>query len=57
MNPDYTTAQMVSDIMASISANAPPIVMAAIILATANFIIGWFIYSLQMLTRESFRRG
>lgn len=55
MNPNYTTAQMISDIMATIQDNAPPIVASAIVLATANFIIAWFLYSLSLLTRESFR--
>lgn len=51
MNPDYTQAMLMSDIMATITANAPIIVYAAILIASANFIIGWFMESLKILSK------
>lgn len=54
MNPDYTQAQLMSDIMAVVSENAPVIVTVSIFLGVVNFVVGWFMYSLFTLTRESF---
>lgn len=51
MNADYTTAQMMSDIMATVQDNAPPIIMAAIFIAVVNFVIGWFMHSLSILAK------
>jgi len=51
MNPDYTTAMMMSDIMATIQDNAPPIIMAAIFLGCVNFIIGWFMQAISVTAK------
>lgn len=51
MNPDYTTAQLMADVIATVQDNAPPIVMVALLLAAVNFVIGWFMHSLENLAK------
>lgn len=51
MNPDYTTAQLMSDVMATVQDNAPPIIAVAIFLACVNFVIGWFMHSLSVIAK------
>lgn len=54
MPADYPFTQLMADIMAVITQNSPQIVSIALLLGVVNFIIGWFMYSVNSLTRESF---
>jgi len=55
MTPDYTQAQLMSDIMATITANAGTVVLVAVTLAAVNFIVGWFMHALTFITDRPFR--
>jgi len=51
MNPDYTTAMMMSDVMNVIAQNAPPVIQVAIFVGVVNFVIGWFMSSISMIAK------
>jgi len=51
MNPDYTQAMLMSDIMRVVTENAPAIVSAAILIGVVNFILGWFMASIAVLAK------
>lgn len=54
--PDtYTTAQLAQDIMNTVSSNAAPVVTASILLGVANFIIGWWMSSIGLLSKDPFK--
>lgn len=55
MPDDYSTMQLMADIMAVIQDNAPVIVGVACLLAAVNFIVGWFMHSLTFITDKPFR--
>jgi hypothetical protein len=42
MPEEYTTEQMLADILAVVQDNADMIVPAALLIAAVNFVIGWF---------------
>lgn len=46
----YTETQLITDITAMITTNAPIVIGIAIILAVARFIINWVFSSLNILT-------
>jgi len=48
MPKDYTTAQMMADIMNVVKDNMPYIVPAAIFTAVVAFVIRWFMYSVDI---------
>ena len=56
MPQDYTQAMLMADVMAVVKENMPVIVAVAIFLGVVNFIIGWFMYSINALNRESFKK-
>lgn len=55
MNPDYTQAMLMSDIMATVQDNAPVVIYAAIFVGVVNFIIGWFMESTRFISRAGGR--
>lgn len=55
MNPDYTTAMMMSDIMNILSQNLPPVIQVAILIGVVNFVLGWFMDSIQTLGKAGSR--
>jgi len=56
MPQDYTQAMLMHDVMAVVTQNSPSIVMVALLLGSVNFVVGWFMYSVFSITRESFKR-
>lgn len=55
MNADYTQAMLMSDITNIVVTNAPAVVGAAILLASFNFIIGWFMHSMHLFYKAPFQ--
>jgi len=51
----YTTAQLMSDVMATINANIAPIVTVALFLATVNFAFGMLYFALEFLIKKPFK--
>lgn len=51
MDPDYTQAMLMSDIMAVVQENAPVIIYAAILIGVINFVIGWFMSGIIMIAK------
>jgi len=56
MPEDYTQAQLMTDLMSVITENAPVIIGAAILIAVVNFVIAWFMDSINLADRAFGRR-
>lgn len=55
MQNDYTTAQLMADVVSSVQQTAPAIVKVALFLAMVNFLFGMLYFALEFLIRKPFR--
>lgn len=48
MPDDYTTSQMMADIMAVVQDNVPVIIQVAVVVAVVALVLRWFMYAVNI---------
>lgn len=55
MPDDYTTSELMADVMATVQETLPAVVKVALFLAVVNFLFGMLYFALDYLSRKPFR--